>query len=415
MSKEDVEGKEREESIQKELLENAKKVSNTFTSMIEYCIKKNRYDRLCSCGTIDFTQLNNYNLRLTNDDGNMLLELLNSELLPVRGETKDLGNFVIGPIDSTRGPYNHVGYDDYLKPNSIANRVKIFNSQIKYILFSKDKTTFRRNVDYGKSEGKMHNIDFVKLTEDTIVVADENRYWTRRCGEKINCVKNYVIYQKGLSEMYERNELLPPSKFQICQNMEPNYCFQYNDQFVGNIDECATIKFKSTIGCSKDFQAKDNLIDYKKLKKSMVKQITSRGETFTKFKYVYNFNDLIAENRLGKINDLISKLKKEGLDIKILFIDTLKPFDAIESNGASLFTNKLFDRFYDEDDVIVLVAVDDNKAEIIFGESTINKLGLTKTKCNYFLNKLDIQNTIVNKLENILEEIQKRIEELEKK
>src|SRR3989338_2712805 len=106
-----------QEEVEKELLNNAKEVFNNFKNVIEHC--KNSPDLNCACGKIDFTQLNQYSLMLSNkrDTGNTYLNLLGSDGLPVLQEdiTPTMGNFPTLPKDIYE---NNGKRNEYLAENN---------------------------------------------------------------------------------------------------------------------------------------------------------------------------------------------------------------------------------------------------------------------------------------------------------
>ena len=139
-----------QEEVEKELLNNAKEVFNNFKNVIEHC--KNSPDLNCACGKIDFTQLNQYSLMLSNkrDTGNTYLNLLGSDGLPVLQEdiTPTMGNFPTLPKDIYE---NNGKRNEYLAENND------FIFSIEKVIYKKQDLS-----EEEKFNGKMNSIYFLK-------------------------------------------------------------------------------------------------------------------------------------------------------------------------------------------------------------------------------------------------------------
>jgi len=88
-AKDDAAKQQEAERVKKELQANAESVYAQFESAITKCMSST--NGLCNCGTIDFTRLNDYTIKLTNQGGLQVLELLDSNLVPLPGKRKNLG------------------------------------------------------------------------------------------------------------------------------------------------------------------------------------------------------------------------------------------------------------------------------------------------------------------------------------
>lgn len=396
-SKEAIEKQKEAERVGKELLEISGNVHESFAALIGQCININQDDRLCLCGTMDFTKLNAYYLKISSDGTTQSLELLDSKLVPVAGKTKSLGSFSIGPIDVTSKITNSGTASDYLKPGVIANRIKDYNS--KQIIFSKDETVFNTNK---KSQVKMNSINLIKATKDTIAIDEENNV-KRKCGERLNCAKNYVVYNEVTSKIEQGQSGLPTNSFEVCSNLEPNYCYRHNDQYIHQ-SRCEAVTITNAVVCSKNFQADSPIKE--SLSGGMEKTKINGVEAFTKFKYVYEFKDVFGKN--DAVNNLISELKSKNINVEVIMLDTVKPFESDKSNDVSLVAKQIFNKFYGKNYILIVIAAD-GKIEMILGDNAKNKLKANDEICQRFLDKFLQINT--DNLQSILEDIKKRTAE----
>lgn len=401
------------EIASKDMLKNADDVYTKFKAMATNCMSNNVEDRFCLCDTVDFTKLNNYYLKLSNSEGKQDLELIDSKSSPVVGKRDTLGNFYIGPIDITSSTRNYGYQKDYQNLDAISNRIREFNKNLQYITFTQEKTAINKGkgTDLEKSNGKMNKINFIKVTKDTITI-DENDYGLRRCGLPIDCLKRFAYYYPKLSESQEYGEQTTGS-FEICKNMEPNNCYRYNPQYIQFPDRCKDQKINpSASGCSIDFQVdydNDKSINYAEIRKVLVKKGAIAPEAFRNFKLVYDFKEAFNSKEVAnRINTLISELNNKGLNVKINFIDSLKPFDSLENNGVSTFTNQMFNNQYDKNGLTLVIADDDGRIEMIFGDNAKQALKMDETQCKQILGKFkQEQITIAEKLQNLLYDLQK--------
>ena len=167
-TKEDIEKQKETERVSKELLDNAESFYEQFNTIVKKCVNENSNEKMCTCGSMDFTKLNDYSLVLSNDKGNQYSEIRDVNKVPIKGTS--LGKFLI------LQDYNGVPPND-----NLFNELSDYSKRLIYILFSKDKLTFKLSDNtFDKSKGKMEKIIFRKLTKDVFVV-DESDYGIRKC------------------------------------------------------------------------------------------------------------------------------------------------------------------------------------------------------------------------------------------
>ena len=149
-SRADLEKQKEMERVSKELLASADSVYTQFTTIVSKC-RGIIYN--CICGTVDFTKLNNYYLKLTKKGSYQILELLDSNMFPVSEKYRiSLGNFGIGAIAD-------------LPSNEPVN--------FKYLLFSKDMITYNKdNFNYDKLRNRMEKVNIEQSTSNTIYFRD---------------------------------------------------------------------------------------------------------------------------------------------------------------------------------------------------------------------------------------------------
>jgi hypothetical protein len=314
-----------------------------------------------------------------------VLEILDSRKLPVKDENmlaKDkqyiLDNFLIGPIDVSMTPSSISKEIDYSRPTDISKRIEQFNPT--YTLFSKDEVIFNKdNVDFKKFEGKMKNINLIKVAKSTIIV-DEQDFGMRKCGEDLDCVKKFVYYPQG--QILQPNEL-PSDRFSVCKKISGTRCFKYNDQYIQKTDKCQETKITSVpFGFATPLVLKENPI--KKLGLQVNFEIKrSQSEALSKFEYIYDIKHLIKDENKDKLRKLISELNNQGFDIKIYAVKSFEPFsDKDSGSAASFFTNQMFKNH--KPDVLIIIAMDDNKAEMIIGDKA-KEILFSKTPPGKFL------------------------------
>ena len=183
--------KKEQERIGKSLLENAEKVYNEFEAAISKCVQDTSSNKPCMCGTMDFTNLNQYSLKLTNDRDSQTLEFLDSSSVPVAGKRTNLGSFVIVPVDGTSSIKNSGTVDFYNSPDQITLITLSFNPQ--YLTFSKDNTAFYKGTYIlKKSEGSMKRINFIKLKKGIVLGSKQNSE-TETNTIQINVLKDTIV------------------------------------------------------------------------------------------------------------------------------------------------------------------------------------------------------------------------------
>ena len=165
-SESDLEKEGEAERVTKELRGNAENVYSQFESVLKKCINEYMNDVSCICGTLDFTEINDYNLILSNDAGTSTLTLLDSNRVPVGDKKSNIGRLLI--LHSSSGLSNGNSFNDY-------------SQRLVYVLFSKDRVYFKlTDTEFEKYKGAMTNIFFRKFTNNMLVV-DNSRYGTRDC------------------------------------------------------------------------------------------------------------------------------------------------------------------------------------------------------------------------------------------
>ena len=165
-SEADLEKEREAERVTKELRGNAENVYSQFESVLKKCINEYINDVSCICGTLDFTELNDYNLILSNDAGTSTLTLLDSNRVPVGDKKSNIGRLLI--LHSSSGLSNGNSFNDY-------------SQRLVYVLFSKDLVYFKlTDTEFEKYKGAMKNLFFRKFTNNMLVV-DDFRYGTRDC------------------------------------------------------------------------------------------------------------------------------------------------------------------------------------------------------------------------------------------
>ena len=377
-SKEDLEKQKEAERVSKELADRAVNVYTQFADKIERCTTDYYEDRSCICANIDFTQLNEYSLKISSRGRTSVLELLDSRKVSVKDKQYLLDNFLIGPLDVSILPSSASRETDYSRPTDISKRIEQFNPT--YTLFSKDQVIFNKdNADIKKFEGKMKNINFIKVAEDTVVI-DEQDFGMRKCGEELDCVKRYVLYP--VQQQLRAGEL-PDNRILMCKKMNGNRCFEYNNQFIQKTDKCQETRVTTVpFGFATPLILKENSIKKLGLPENFeIKQLQS--EALSKFEYIYDIKYLIKDENNNKLKKLISELNNQGFDIKIYVVSGLEPFaDTDVGNAASFFTNQIFKNY--KPDVLIIIAIEDNKAEMIVGDKA-KEILFPKTSPSKFL------------------------------
>ena len=178
------------ERVNAELQQNAKSVLDTFTIFMQKCVNSNPKGNYCECGNFDFTQLNDYYLKLTTGQ-NQVLELLDQNKVAM--QHKDLGYFWIGPVNDESGLQNSGTREFYQSPDELT--IATLKLPINYIVFSKESIIFNSVGQFEKSKGKMGKLNFIKINKgtqiktDTIqltldtnrIIIDENTYGFEKC------------------------------------------------------------------------------------------------------------------------------------------------------------------------------------------------------------------------------------------
>ncbi len=148
-----------QERVGQELAENAINLYTEFGTMLARCMSTDS-SRACLCGTADFTRLSNYYLKITNQNSEKFLELLDSRKVPLPERSINIGNFGIGPILPT---------------------ASVFAVDYRYVLFSKDNVVFNSGAsDVAKPGIRMPNVYFVKYP-GKIVSIEEVSSGVSRC------------------------------------------------------------------------------------------------------------------------------------------------------------------------------------------------------------------------------------------
>ncbi|MBI4453240.1 hypothetical protein HY636_01210 [Candidatus Woesearchaeota archaeon] len=396
-STEDAEKRKEAERISKELVERASKIYDELSKKIDECMSDNANDVSCVCGSLDFTQLNDYHLKIDIGTSNVL-ELLDSKKVSVKN--KDLSRaFVLGPTDISRTPTSNAKEIDYARPNAISSRIRQLNPT--YALFSKDDAIFNSgNTEFKKFEGRMNKLSFIKIATDTIAV-DEQDYGMRKCGEELNCIKYYAPYaQNQLPQAY-----LPNGWFSICKKMNGNRCFKYNDQVVQKSVKCDESQNKKPFGYANPFTITSNPIAEQGFKENLDRQSQGQSEALTKFQLLYELKELVNGEDLEKLNNLMYSLNRDGLNIRIYVVKTLEPFrETDSSNAISHFTNQIF-KNYKANDIGIVITIEDGRAEMVLGDDAKDKV----------FNKFKNFGNFLSQFTNILSEYAQKRQERESK
>ncbi len=166
-TKEDLERQKEEERVKSELLLNAEKVYTDMADMLKGCMNA---DKACSCGFLDFTKLNTYNILLRNERTIQTLVLTDKNKVPLK--SNKVGTFLV-LHSSVPGPFS----DDLI------TKLDNYPRQTNYILFSQDKIEFNIG-DSGEysveKEGDLSKVFFRKVTKD-VFVAENFDSQLRRC------------------------------------------------------------------------------------------------------------------------------------------------------------------------------------------------------------------------------------------
>ena len=161
-SESDLENQKEGERVNEELKENAENAYLRFESNIKKCMEERTKNVPCLCPTIDFGQLNEFSLKITNSGENKILELLDQKLVPVGNRKSILGDISFVPGDLDDGFYAAAELDFYGSPTSLTQ--ELLKSNMQYFLFSKDKLAFNGGRgDIEKLEGGMDKLRFIKL------------------------------------------------------------------------------------------------------------------------------------------------------------------------------------------------------------------------------------------------------------
>jgi hypothetical protein len=159
--------------VEEELLENAKEVFTNFKNVIDQC--KNSKDLKCACGVMDFTQLNNYKILLSNKrvTGNTYLILLAPNGLPVDPQVQPEI-----PID------NFPTLTEDIYENS--DKINDYNNKENYFRFSSLKIVYGIDGDEKeKFKDKMQNIYFWKPVMGATIFDDNpNNNQKQVCNDK---------------------------------------------------------------------------------------------------------------------------------------------------------------------------------------------------------------------------------------
>ncbi|MBI2655908.1 hypothetical protein HYX06_05810 [Candidatus Woesearchaeota archaeon] len=166
-TEDDLERQKEGERVKSELSSSAEKVYTDTTGILKGCLNN---DKLCSCGFVDFTKLNTYNLILRNERTIQTLALTDENKVPLTSNR--IGTFLV-LHSSGPGPFS----------DNLITQLDNYPRQTNYILFSQDKMEFNIG-DSGEysveKEGDMSKVFFRKLTKD-VLVAENFDLQLRRC------------------------------------------------------------------------------------------------------------------------------------------------------------------------------------------------------------------------------------------
>ncbi len=179
-TKEDLDKQKEEQRLKSELLSNAENSYSQFETGIKNCIIKNS-DKACNCVVMDFTNLNSYILKVSDEKGVKILELLDSTFVPVGNKKSSMGSFfisTIAPRDSNSGasvselPTGEVGF--YNSPENLVfkgTQVERVFSPVDFMEFSKDSINIKKmiankQVNYEAYSQNMGKLSFVKIPKE---------------------------------------------------------------------------------------------------------------------------------------------------------------------------------------------------------------------------------------------------------
>ena len=166
----DLEKQKEAERVGNELKENAENAYMDMAGILKGCLNN---DKICSCGFMDFTKLNSYNLILRNERTAQTLVLADKNMVPLKSDR--VGTFLV-LHSSGPGPFR----DDLI------TQLNNYPRQTNYILFSKNKMEFNIGEAGAYSvekDGDMSKVFFRKLTKD-VLVAENFDLQLRRCSNE---------------------------------------------------------------------------------------------------------------------------------------------------------------------------------------------------------------------------------------
>lgn len=147
------------ERVDRELKENAERVYLRFGDNIKKCLEDKSSSKPCVCPQVDFTELSDYSLKISDSGGKKTLELLDSNLVPVSGNKATIGEVAFIPGDLGSGFYAAAELDFYNRPTPLTKTLLGYNQA--YLLFSKDRLMYGANIENLKN--RMNQVNFIKL------------------------------------------------------------------------------------------------------------------------------------------------------------------------------------------------------------------------------------------------------------
>lgn len=179
-TKEDLDKQKEEQRIKNELLSNAANSYSQFEAGIKNCISRNS-GKVCSCFVMDLTNLNSYILKVSNEKGIKILELLDSNFVPFGDKKSSLDPFfisTIAPRDSNSGasasslPTGEVGfYNSPENPVFKGTQTERVFFPVDSMEFSKDSVNLKKmiagkQVNYEAYSQNMRKLSFVKIPKE---------------------------------------------------------------------------------------------------------------------------------------------------------------------------------------------------------------------------------------------------------
>jgi len=369
-TKEDKAKETRKQQVAKEIYANAKEVYQNMFKLISECITKNPQDRMCSCGSIITDALSNKHSILMLSAGNE--NSLSIEPPIAADSISKLPPVYLGLPDALRPA------DTYIYPDKISLQIKKYQSATYQFFINK----MIGKIDGNSRELSSNQFYFNKIASDVIVVDTKSN--GRLCGSVLNCQKQFI--RNGV---YSSKDYLD-----ICLSISSNECYSNNNQYIQTNQQCTPLVPNDKIaGCMTSFIVTDTSINKQKLIESYTVYKDVRPNEYQKFaQYLYVLNlgsrdqfQTLLTNPAGTseydpVYIAIDKLRSKNLNAAVIFTNTAKPFDKVQTNGGSYFSNAILSRY--QYDVILVVRDSDSIIEVLLSEKAVEKININKETCS---------------------------------